>query len=628
MDPYAAAAMNNGGGGQPQFRYNQPPSKVLHVRNLPWECKEEELEELCKPFGRVINTKLNVGANHNQAFVEFLDLNQAIQMVSYYASSPEPAQVRGKAVYLQYSTRQEIVTTKQSGDVASNVLLVTIEGVEAGDVPIDKLHIVFSAFGFVQKIATFEKNAGFQALVQFADPNVASSAKSNLEGRSIPRYLLPDHVTNCSLRISFSAHNDLNVKFQSHRSRDYTNPYLPVAPSATDASGHSNVLLVSIENMQYDVSIDVLHTVFSAFGTVQKIAIFTKTAGFQALVQYPDVDTAVKAKDALEGHCVYDGGFCKLRLSFSRHTDLNVKSNNDRSRDYTNPTLPPSDPPGAVSPVAGGMLPTSGMASPAGPMPPSGGMPSPASGPGWPMGGPPPVLQQQQLQQHQQAYMGQPYQSAPPTMQQTGPGTQSPFSSWDYENAHSMGTMSAKGPPPGGMGGPPQGGPPPQYGSAPSPQTPPGSMGMGGGYGQPMGGGMGHPGGMPMGGPPQMGGPQPPQRPGMMSPQGGPPPGMPPNRGPPGGQMGGPPSMGGGQHMGGSNLMMGAGGQIGGPPPSAPPGAPQHMVQPGGNRNLPPMYGMPPQQQGMQGGPLGGGMRPPPGAPMGGPPGGNYGGYR
>lgn len=88
------------------------------------------------------------------------------------------------------------------------------------------------------------------------------------------------------------------------------------------------MLLVSIENMQYAVTIDVLHTVclfcrlgkkdvksfenkhmrslvfisgpfswvvvcfgcpqvFSAFGTVQKIAIFEKNAGFQALVQYP-----------------------------------------------------------------------------------------------------------------------------------------------------------------------------------------------------------------------------------------------------------------------------------------------------------------------------------------------------
>lgn len=128
--------------GQPQFRYTQPPSKVLHVRNLPWECSEEELIELCKPFGKVVNTKVNVGANHNQAFVEFADLNQAIAMVSYYASSSEPAQVRGKTVYLQYSNRQEIVTSKNSGDVASNVLLVTIEGVEAGDVSIDVLHLV------------------------------------------------------------------------------------------------------------------------------------------------------------------------------------------------------------------------------------------------------------------------------------------------------------------------------------------------------------------------------------------------------------------------------------------------------------------------------------------------------
>nr|GFC64199.1 polypyrimidine tract-binding protein homolog 2 isoform X2 [Tanacetum cinerariifolium] len=30
-----------------------------------------------------------------------------------------------------------------------------------------------------------------------------------------------------------------------------------------------------------------------------------------------DVQTAVVAKEALEGHCIYDGGFCKLRISYS-----------------------------------------------------------------------------------------------------------------------------------------------------------------------------------------------------------------------------------------------------------------------------------------------------------------------
>ncbi|XP_042505664.1 polypyrimidine tract-binding protein homolog 2-like [Macadamia integrifolia] len=197
---------------------------------------------------------------------------------------------------------------------------------------------------------------------------------------SADNYLLPDHVGPCTFRINFSAHTDLNVKFQSHRSRDYTNPYLPVAPSAIDSSGQfivglngkkqepeSNVLLATIEKMQCAVNVDILYMVFSACGPVQKIAMFEKNAGCQALIQYPDVQTAIVAKEALEGHSIYDGGFCKLHLSYSHHTDLNVKEaglrtrckgsncphkpgaagqfpvgladqvNNDRSRDYTLP---------------------------------------------------------------------------------------------------------------------------------------------------------------------------------------------------------------------------------------------------------------------------------------------------
>ncbi|CAL5410574.1 unnamed protein product [Camellia sinensis] len=70
---------------------------------------------------------------------------------------------------------------------------------------------VFSAFGFVHKIATFEKAAGFQALIQFSDAETAAAARDALNGRSIPRYLLPDHVGSCHLRISYSAHIDLNT---------------------------------------------------------------------------------------------------------------------------------------------------------------------------------------------------------------------------------------------------------------------------------------------------------------------------------------------------------------------------------------------------------------------------------
>ncbi|KAF8779047.1 hypothetical protein HU200_003010 [Digitaria exilis] len=349
-------------GSATQFRYTQTPSKVLHLRNMPWECTEEELVELCKPFGRVVNTMCNVGANRNQAFVEFVspfshptplsqidrgisshshpaaavgmvkrnlrlsvrfrgytiessyetvvwyptcwaDQNQAISMVSYYASSSEPAQVRGKTVYIQYSNRQEITNNKGTGDSSGNVLLVTFEGVQPNDVTIEVIHLVFSAFGFVHKIATFEKAAGFQSY-------------------SVYYNLRPPFDTICWLN------------------RDYTNPYLPVNQTAIEGivqptvgpdgkikEPESNVLLASIENMQY--------AVFSAFGTVQKIAMFEKNGGMQALIQYPDITTAAVAKQALEGHCIYDGGYCKLHLSYSRHTDLNVKAHDERSRDYT-----------------------------------------------------------------------------------------------------------------------------------------------------------------------------------------------------------------------------------------------------------------------------------------------------
>ncbi|KAM0936185.1 putative RNA recognition motif domain, nucleotide-binding alpha-beta plait domain superfamily [Dioscorea sansibarensis] len=334
--------MSTGAAGQRQFRNDQTPSKALHLRNLPWDCTAEEIFELCKPFGEIVNTKCNVGGNRNQAFVEFAGPDQAISMLSYYVSSSEPVQVRGKTVYIQYSSRREIVNnSKSSDDIAGNVLLVTMEGVQPIDVGIDVFHLVFSAYGYVRKIATFEKAAGFQALIQFSNSDVASEAKISLNGRCIPRYLLPQHVTSCHLRISYSAHTNLNIKFQSSCSRDYTNPYLPekdisviegtsqsaVGPDGNKKEPGSNVLLASIENMEYAVTINVINT----------IAIFEKSNKMQALVQYLDVITAAAAKESLEGHCIYDGGYCKLHLSYSRHTDLNVKAHTDKSRDYTIP---------------------------------------------------------------------------------------------------------------------------------------------------------------------------------------------------------------------------------------------------------------------------------------------------
>ena len=45
---------------------------------------------------------------------------------------------------------------------------------------------------------------------------------------------------------------------------------------------------------------------------------------------------------SLNGKNIYNG-CCTLRIDFSKLPSLNVKYNNDKSRDYTNPTLPTGD---------------------------------------------------------------------------------------------------------------------------------------------------------------------------------------------------------------------------------------------------------------------------------------------
>uniref|UniRef100_A0A8B9HH58 Polypyrimidine tract-binding protein 1 n=1 Tax=Astyanax mexicanus TaxID=7994 RepID=A0A8B9HH58_ASTMX len=108
------------------------------------------------------------------------------------------------------------------------------------------------------------------------------------------------------------------------------------------SGAQSPVLRVIVENLFYPVTLDVLHQIFSKFGTVLKIITFTKNNQFQALVQYSDAVTAQHARLSLDGQNIYNA-CCTLRISFSKLTSLNVKYNNDKSRDYTRPDLPTGD---------------------------------------------------------------------------------------------------------------------------------------------------------------------------------------------------------------------------------------------------------------------------------------------
>uniref|UniRef100_A0A8D2ESY2 Heterogeneous nuclear ribonucleoprotein I n=1 Tax=Theropithecus gelada TaxID=9565 RepID=A0A8D2ESY2_THEGE len=121
---------------------------------------------------------------------------------------------------------------------------------------------------------------------------------------------------------------------------------LAASAAAVDAgmamAGQSPVLRIIVENLFYPVTLDVLHQIFSKFGTVLKIITFTKNNQFQALLQYADPVSAQHAKLSLDGQNIYNA-CCTLRIDFSKLTSLNVKYNNDKSRDYTRPDLPSGD---------------------------------------------------------------------------------------------------------------------------------------------------------------------------------------------------------------------------------------------------------------------------------------------
>uniref|UniRef100_A0A087XK07 Polypyrimidine tract binding protein 1 n=1 Tax=Poecilia formosa TaxID=48698 RepID=A0A087XK07_POEFO len=104
----------------------------------------------------------------------------------------------------------------------------------------------------------------------------------------------------------------------------------------------STVLRVVVENLLYPVTLDALCQIFSKFGTVLRIIIFTKNNQFQALLQFSDGSSAQAAKLTLDGQNIYNG-CCTLRISFSKLTSLNVKYNNEKSRDFTRPDLPSGD---------------------------------------------------------------------------------------------------------------------------------------------------------------------------------------------------------------------------------------------------------------------------------------------
>ncbi|XP_023703865.1 heterogeneous nuclear ribonucleoprotein L isoform X2 [Cryptotermes secundus] len=99
----------------------------------------------------------------------------------------------------------------------------------------------------------------------------------------------------------------------------------------------NHVLLFTVLNPVYPITVEVLHTICSPSGQVLRIVVFRKN-GIQAMVEFDSIESAKRAKESLNGADIYSG-CCTLKIEYAKPTKLNVYRNDLESWDYTTPNV-------------------------------------------------------------------------------------------------------------------------------------------------------------------------------------------------------------------------------------------------------------------------------------------------
>ncbi|KAL7262805.1 hypothetical protein ACSBR1_001043 [Camellia fascicularis] len=274
------------------------PSKVIHVRNVGHEISENDLHQLFQQFGVV--TKVVMLRAKNQALLQMQDIPSAINALQFY-TNVQPS-IRGRNVYVQFSSHQELTTMDQNSQGRG-----------------DEEEAMF--------IEEFNSKAVMTLLDLFSKYNTYCLISFN--NQLYTSLVLPVISSFFFLHLFFSIHSLLSLSLLS----------LCWSVAHTPGTQPNRILLVTIHHMLYPITVEVLHQVFSPHGFVEKIVTFQKSAGFQALLQYQLRESAILARNSLQGRNIYDG-CCQLDIQFSNLDELQVNYNNERSRDFTNPSLP------------------------------------------------------------------------------------------------------------------------------------------------------------------------------------------------------------------------------------------------------------------------------------------------
>lgn len=154
---------------------------------------------------------------------------------------------------------------------------------------------------------------------------------------------------NCNLKNIEAAHSSYQQLTIDNNRMQSTMNTIQSAKQIKEAAIHGGdgcVIKALISNLVYPICIDALYQVFSKYGNVLKIVLIQKNE-LGALIQMKDEIQVQGAINNLNGRNMYNtytGGCNILNLQVSLHKSIEVKANNNKSWDYTNPILTVGEP--------------------------------------------------------------------------------------------------------------------------------------------------------------------------------------------------------------------------------------------------------------------------------------------
>lgn len=355
------------GDGLKRTRMEHPTevvTTVLHMKGLV-DSSKDEICMLCGPFGTVREV-LIIPGRPGQGFVEMDSVETARKVWAYY--SENPTNIRGNPITFEPSSRDKVTVPKSANgdqETPNAILLVTVMN-QRFPVTLENLHTVFSIYGELLRIITFQKS-NFQAFIEYASVAQAANAKRQLDGK--------DLFAGCNtLRINYASQQPpLRIRANDEKSWDFTGgvsatPSLPpqlaglgalqqaqllsgatgmgpgmgaagIGASSMGISafgsgfaqqgGVGTVLLVN--NLVVDrVTPEALFTLFGVYGDVQRVKIMYNKKD-TATVQFATVQQANTARQYLDKVELFGQ---TLGVSSSRHGEIKLPAANS-----TNPEL-------------------------------------------------------------------------------------------------------------------------------------------------------------------------------------------------------------------------------------------------------------------------------------------------